>query len=310
MRWWIVVCAIPLIPGHDTHAAPVPARTVSCARRPRSTRSPIGRQRSRALFVEASRVLLHPRCVNCHPDGDTPHQGMRLARARSAGRARPRRPRRRRHGVHDLPSGSQPASSRACPGAPNWHLAPIEMAWVGKSAAHICDQLKDPDAQRRQDARADRRAQRARRARRVGLGAGRGSRARAGHAGAVRRARRGLGRDRRGVPARRSRDEASRVNGVEHDARRRSRHAAAVGAARRARPHRHEVRLRRGAVRRVHRPPRRPRRARVRDAGAPRRRATRSRRSKGCRRTAIIRCRRRGSSSASRSAASARPGRS
>src|SRR4051812_22681167 len=33
-------------------------------------------ERSRALFAEAARVLLHPRCVNCHPDGDTPHQGM------------------------------------------------------------------------------------------------------------------------------------------------------------------------------------------------------------------------------------------
>jgi hypothetical protein len=32
--------------------------------------------RSRALFAEAARVLMHPRCVNCHPDGDTPHQGM------------------------------------------------------------------------------------------------------------------------------------------------------------------------------------------------------------------------------------------
>jgi hypothetical protein len=30
------------------------------------------------------------------------------------------------------------------PGAPDWHLAPIEMAWVGKSAAYICKQLKDP----------------------------------------------------------------------------------------------------------------------------------------------------------------------
>ena len=30
------------------------------------------------------------------------------------------------------------------PGAPRWHLAPIEMAWVGKSARQICEQLKDP----------------------------------------------------------------------------------------------------------------------------------------------------------------------
>jgi hypothetical protein len=30
------------------------------------------------------------------------------------------------------------------PGAPGWHLAPLEMAWVGKSAAQVCEQLKDP----------------------------------------------------------------------------------------------------------------------------------------------------------------------
>src|SRR5262249_40665891 len=31
-------------------------------------------ERSRALFTEASRVMLHPRCANCHPNGDTPLQ--------------------------------------------------------------------------------------------------------------------------------------------------------------------------------------------------------------------------------------------
>jgi hypothetical protein len=30
------------------------------------------------------------------------------------------------------------------PGAPKWHVAPREMAWVGKSIAHICNQMKDP----------------------------------------------------------------------------------------------------------------------------------------------------------------------
>lgn len=29
------------------------------------------------------------------------------------------------------------------PGAPKWQLAPIEMAWVGKSLHAICEQLKD-----------------------------------------------------------------------------------------------------------------------------------------------------------------------
>src|SRR5258708_19615915 len=32
-------------------------------------------ERSRALFVEAGRVLQHPRCLNCHPVGDRPTQG-------------------------------------------------------------------------------------------------------------------------------------------------------------------------------------------------------------------------------------------
>jgi len=31
------------------------------------------------LFLEASRVLLHPRCANCHPDGDVPLQGMQMS---------------------------------------------------------------------------------------------------------------------------------------------------------------------------------------------------------------------------------------
>jgi hypothetical protein len=30
------------------------------------------------------------------------------------------------------------------PGHPEWHLAPREMAWEGKSAAEICAQIKDP----------------------------------------------------------------------------------------------------------------------------------------------------------------------
>jgi hypothetical protein len=99
--------------------------------------------RSRALFLEASGVLLHPRCVNCHPDGDVPHQGMQRA-------------------LHDPPVQRGPddrgvpgMECAAChqdrnqhlarvPGAPSWHLAPAAMAWVGKSPRHVCEQLKDP----------------------------------------------------------------------------------------------------------------------------------------------------------------------
>jgi hypothetical protein len=31
----------------------------------------------------------------------------------------------------------------AVPGHPNWHLAPLEMAWEGKSLGEICEQIKD-----------------------------------------------------------------------------------------------------------------------------------------------------------------------
>jgi len=30
------------------------------------------------------------------------------------------------------------------PGAPKWHMAPVAMAWQGKSLGQICEQIKDP----------------------------------------------------------------------------------------------------------------------------------------------------------------------
>lgn len=101
-------------------------------------------ERSRALFVEAARVLTHPRCINCHPSGDIPHQGMEMALHYPPVVRGPKN-----HGVVGMECGSchqdrnQPLTR--VPGAPKWHLAPIEMAWVGKSVAHICNQMKDPE---------------------------------------------------------------------------------------------------------------------------------------------------------------------
>jgi hypothetical protein len=33
-------------------------------------------QRARAIFTELGKVLMHPRCMNCHPAGDQPLQGV------------------------------------------------------------------------------------------------------------------------------------------------------------------------------------------------------------------------------------------
>lgn len=100
-------------------------------------------ERSQALFLEASRVLLHPRCANCHPAGDVPHQGMDLALHDPPVVRGPDN-----HGVAGMQcmgchqDKNQPYTR--VPGAPNWHLAPLEMAWVGQTPAAICAQLKDP----------------------------------------------------------------------------------------------------------------------------------------------------------------------
>ena len=105
-------------------------------------------QRSRAIFAEIGKLLTHPRCMNCHPAGDHPLQGAD-------------------HHVHMPPVwrsndehlGShcaechtdnnftlhEAASYRSIPGHPRWGLAPLSMAWEGKTVGDICRQLKDTD---------------------------------------------------------------------------------------------------------------------------------------------------------------------
>jgi hypothetical protein len=101
-------------------------------------------ERSAALFVEAGKVLLHPRCVNCHPAGESPLQA-------EDGRAHEPWVRRGLggHGVVGMRclTCHQEANfdPGRVPGAPHWHLAPEEMAWQGRTLGEICAQLKDPE---------------------------------------------------------------------------------------------------------------------------------------------------------------------
>jgi hypothetical protein len=101
------------------------------------------RERSIALFEEAGKVLQHPRCVNCHPAGDRPMQtdGMRphiplVVRGKDG------------HGAPGLRCDTchHAANFDAArvPGHPLWHLAPLEMAWQGRTLGQICEQIKDP----------------------------------------------------------------------------------------------------------------------------------------------------------------------
>jgi len=101
--------------------------------------------RSAAIFVEASKVLTHERCVNCHPVGDRPMQGEGATR-------RQHQPPVSRG---DDGFGTVVMRCQSChreknfdpgmvPGHEHWHLAPVSMAWQGKTPGEICAQIKDP----------------------------------------------------------------------------------------------------------------------------------------------------------------------
>ena len=108
-------------------------------------------KRSIALFEEAGKVIQHPRCVNCHPSGDRPSQGMTgtphepwVRRGADGFGAVGMRCGTCHQGANFDPGPGPGASAISVPGHPKWHVAPIEMAWQGKTLGEICRQIKDP----------------------------------------------------------------------------------------------------------------------------------------------------------------------
>lgn len=104
------------------------------------------REASAAAFAKAAPVLLHPRCVNCHPAGDRPLVGdgskphpMHVVRGpQGFGKnglwCSTCHQEKNLHG-QELP-----------PGAPEWQLpsADMPMVFEKKSPRQLCEQLKDP----------------------------------------------------------------------------------------------------------------------------------------------------------------------
>ena len=101
-------------------------------------------ERAVALFQEAGKVITSARCMNCHPAGErptqtdrmTPHQPLVVRGEAGMGAAGGLACTTCHHETNFDPAG--------VPGNPKWSLAPIEMAWQGKSLAQICSQIKDP----------------------------------------------------------------------------------------------------------------------------------------------------------------------
>lgn len=143
MRLKMRVAAVALLTGMLTAYAVAEGQSDGLAPPERFDSIADTAARSAALFTELGKVLTHPRCINCHPAGDHPRQGEH-------GRLH-QPPVARGADGHGLPamrcnSCHQQANfdPGRVPGHPEWHLAPREMAWEGKTLAEICAQIKDP----------------------------------------------------------------------------------------------------------------------------------------------------------------------
>jgi len=142
-RFQIVVSLAALLTGMPTNGAmsQTAANTLAA---PESFASIADTEkRSVAFFTELGKVLTHPRCVNCHPAGDHPHQGEQ-------GRLH-QPPVERGADGHGLAAMRCAICHQRAnfdpgrvPGHPEWHLAPRAMAWEGRTLGEICVQIKDP----------------------------------------------------------------------------------------------------------------------------------------------------------------------
>jgi hypothetical protein len=115
---------------------------LACLLRPNANAATVEPSRSQETFRQIATVLRHPRCINCHTATEFPKQGDE----------------RRRHdmmvmrGPDDHGAPAMRCSSchqtinqaNGVPGAPNWRLAPLSMAWEGLDDHQLAEVLKDP----------------------------------------------------------------------------------------------------------------------------------------------------------------------
>ena len=97
-------------------------------------------------FMKVYKVLMSPRCMNCHPSGDIPLQG-------DDSHLHTMFPKRGKDGkgVYAMKCSNchQPTNTAGLntpPGNPNWHLPPADMKMVfqGRTAHQLAKQIMDP----------------------------------------------------------------------------------------------------------------------------------------------------------------------
>lgn len=97
-------------------------------------------------FMTVYKVLMSPRCMNCHPSGDIPLQG-------DDSHLHTMFPKRGKDGkgvyAEKCSNCHQPTNTPGVhtpPGNPNWHLPPANMKMVfqGRTPAQLAKQIKDP----------------------------------------------------------------------------------------------------------------------------------------------------------------------
>jgi mono/diheme cytochrome c family protein len=97
-------------------------------------------------FMQVYKVLMSPRCMNCHPSGDVPLQGddshihSMLPKRGKDGKGVYAMKCGNCHQPENLPGLHKP------PGNPNWHLPPADMKMVfqGKTPRQLAKQIMDP----------------------------------------------------------------------------------------------------------------------------------------------------------------------
>src|ERR1700734_4171993 len=101
---------------------------------------------STKAFMSVYKVLMHPRCMNCHPSGDAPLQGddshvhVQNVKRGEDGKGKYALKCTNCHQDTNLAGENMP------PGNPTWHLPrkDLPLVFQGKSTRELADQLKDP----------------------------------------------------------------------------------------------------------------------------------------------------------------------